>query len=85
MAILRQPSRLLDPSAWRLVYDVMRFNACAHSLVMGWSKGIGGEMTIGEYLKRERYSDTFRDNSLIVNPLAATLFPVGGLWSNPSP
>lgn len=70
--IFIQPQRLLDPNHWRLIYDVLRFNACARRLVVGWSlekdgdSGFG-ELSIGEYLEREGYSDAFRDNYLIVS------------------
>ena len=60
-----QPSRLLDPGHWRLIWDVMRFNVCARSLV-GSTADKGEEMSIGQYLDREGYSDEFRDNYLIV-------------------
>lgn len=50
---------------WRLVYDVLRFNACARRLIMG-PRG-GEEVSIGEYLEREGYSDSFRDDYLIVS------------------
>ncbi|KZP04630.1 FAD/NAD(P)-binding domain-containing protein [Athelia psychrophila] len=78
--IFIQPQRLLDPNHWRLIYDVLRFNACARRLLVGWSlekdgdAGFG-ELSIGEYLEREGYSDAFRDNYLI--PMTAAI------WSTP--
>lgn len=63
--VFTQPSRLLDPSMWRLLYDVLRFNACARRIAMRQPKD-KVTLSIGEYLKREEYSDTFRDNYLIV-------------------
>ena len=86
MTVFCQPSRLLDGDMWRLIWDVMRFNACARRLVVGWSESRknrntsrnnenleeenleGEEYSIGEYLDREGYSDSFRDNYLIVSP-----------------
>ncbi|KAH7915478.1 hypothetical protein BJ138DRAFT_1141850 [Hygrophoropsis aurantiaca] len=68
-----QPSRILDPDMWRLLYDVLRFNACSRTLIMGtWPEE---ELSIGEYLHREGYSDSFRDNYLL--PMTAAI------WSTP--
>ena len=50
---------------WRLVYDVLRFNACARRIAMRWSRE-DEKLSIGRYLEREGYSDAFRDNYLIV-------------------
>ncbi|KAF8886197.1 hypothetical protein BD779DRAFT_1611807 [Infundibulicybe gibba] len=77
-----QPSRLLDPAMWRLIYDLLRFNACARELVMDTDAGRTKkedeeeeELSIGEYLTREGYSQSFRDNYLI--PMTAAI------WSTP--
>lgn len=62
--IFCQPTRLLDPNMWRLIYDVLRFNACSRSLV---AEGANcPDISIGEYLERNNYSASFRDNYLIV-------------------
>ncbi|KAI0076337.1 FAD/NAD(P)-binding domain-containing protein [Panus rudis PR-1116 ss-1] len=76
MTVFTQPSRLLDTKMWRLIYDVLRFNACARRLVMEKKGGEGGDdISIGDYLEREGYSDAFRDNYLI--PMTAAI------WSTP--
>ncbi|KAJ7109078.1 FAD/NAD(P)-binding domain-containing protein [Mycena crocata] len=72
MTIFCQPYRLIDPNMWRLIYDVLRFNACARSIITGH---FNAEMSIGEYLDREGYSDSFKDNYLI--PMTACI------WSTP--
>ena len=59
-----QPTRLLDPNMWRLIYDVVRFNVCSRSLVAENSKS--RDMPIGKYLEANNYSASFRDNYLIV-------------------
>jgi predicted NAD/FAD-binding protein len=67
-----QPSRLLDPNMWRLIYDVLRFNACSRRLIIGWAKDSKFEvdaLSIGEYLDQEGYSSSFRDNYLIASQL----------------
>ncbi|KAJ7066491.1 FAD/NAD(P)-binding domain-containing protein [Mycena amicta] len=69
-----QPYRLLDPKHWRLIYDVLRFNAYARSILAEKAHG-DKEMSIGEYLDREGYSDAFKDNYLI--PMTACI------WSTP--
>ncbi|KAK7677754.1 hypothetical protein QCA50_019306 [Cerrena zonata] len=72
--VFAQPSRLLDPNMWRLIYDVLRFNTCARRVAMEYSK-VNEDVSIGDYLNREGYSDAFRDNYLI--PLTAAV------WSTP--
>ncbi|KAJ7764631.1 FAD/NAD(P)-binding domain-containing protein [Mycena maculata] len=72
MTIFCQPHRLIDPNMWRLIYDVLRFNACARSII---TADAAAEYSIGEYLDREGYSDSFKDNYLI--PMTACI------WSTP--
>lgn len=79
-----QLSHILDRKTWRLLYDIVRFNACARRLVMNQGKGLAdeGTISIGEYLQREAYSDSFRDNYLIVStvpyPLVILSDPIPG-------
>ncbi|KAK7048948.1 amino-oxidase domain-containing protein [Favolaschia claudopus] len=70
--IFCQPFRLIDPNMWRLIYDVLRFNACARSILDADTEE---DFSIGDYLDREGYSDSFRDNYLI--PMTACI------WSTP--
>ncbi|KAJ7454077.1 amine oxidase [Mycena galericulata] len=72
MTIFCQPYRLIDPNMWRLIYDVLRFNACARSIITEESYS---DYSIGDYLDREGYSDSFKDNYLI--PMTACI------WSTP--
>ncbi|KAG1882817.1 hypothetical protein F4604DRAFT_355453 [Suillus subluteus] len=61
--LLCQPSRLLDPDTWRLIYDVLRFDACARCLVTNEAASDDSDLSIGDCIDREGYS--FRDNYLI--------------------
>ncbi|KAK0221391.1 FAD/NAD(P)-binding domain-containing protein [Armillaria fumosa] len=73
-----QPWRIFDATIWRMLYDIFRFNASARRLVNRWSKAHiddYDDCSIGEYLERGAYSDTFRDNYLI--PMTAAI------WSTP--
>ena len=64
-----QIKNLWDPSIWRLVYDVLRFNASAVKLLRSVDKQQENpNLSIGDYLARERYSDSFCDNYLVVRP-----------------
>ena len=69
-AIFAQAKNILDRNTWRMVYDIIRFNACARRLIMENEQNIASgkdtEVTIGDYLEREGYSDSFRDNMLVV-------------------
>ncbi|KAI9058484.1 FAD/NAD(P)-binding domain-containing protein [Trametes sanguinea] len=77
LSVFCQPSRLLDPNMWILLYDVLRFNANAQRLLLDFSKdgARDQELSIGEYLQQHGYSDSFRDNYLV--PMTAAI------WSTP--
>ncbi|KAJ4482224.1 FAD/NAD(P)-binding domain-containing protein [Lentinula aciculospora] len=76
-----QLRRLIDPNMWRMLYDVLRFNASAQRLVVQWNRGAVDkmEMSVGEYLDKEGYSESFKDNYLIASnhPMTAAI------WSTP--
>ncbi len=63
-----QPKRVLDVQLWKLIYDVLRFNACAGRLLLT-PESSDFELSIGEYLAVNNYSESFKDNYLIVSPL----------------
>ncbi len=61
--LFAQRSNLLNPGHWRMVWDIIRFNSGSLRLLR---QGDTGE-SIGDYLKRNGYSDSFRDNYLLVS------------------
>jgi len=67
--IFCQVHRLLDPQMWRMIYDILRFNACARRVLLIPKNNDEKEMSIGEYLDKEGYSASFRNNYLIVGPV----------------
>ncbi|EGO19192.1 hypothetical protein SERLADRAFT_418489 [Serpula lacrymans var. lacrymans S7.9] len=70
-SVFCQPSRVLEPRMWRLLYDVLRFNACARRLVTACNQTLEDHnMSIGKYLDREGYSLSFRDDYLIASLLS---------------
>lgn len=96
MTVFCQPSRLLDLEMWRLLYDVIRFNASAQRLIVELDSRKSAkdeELSIGTYLEQNGYSDSFRDNYLIVNPFLSTLYRsdthhvrqpmTAAIWSTP--
>ncbi|KAF8318513.1 FAD/NAD-binding domain-containing protein [Clavulina sp. PMI_390] len=77
-----QTRNLFRARHWRMIWDVLRFNACAKKLLEdeGDSTSVASnkkylDLSIGEYLEREGYSDAFRDDYLI--PMTAAI------WSTP--
>ncbi|XP_006460492.1 hypothetical protein AGABI2DRAFT_203560 [Agaricus bisporus var. bisporus H97] len=72
LAFFCQRARVFDPNMWRMLYDVLRFNTCAPQII---TKNDHAEISIGQYLDQEGYSDAFRDNYLM--PMAAAV------WSTP--
>ena len=72
-AVFCQPRHLLDPGHWRLLYDIVRFNVCARRLLdpTRRSSHVPEEISLGKYLRREKYSNSFKNNYLIVCAVAA--------------
>ncbi|KAF8526148.1 FAD/NAD(P)-binding domain-containing protein [Gautieria morchelliformis] len=78
-----QLQNLFEPSMWRLVWDVLRFNASVRKLLH--SKTEDPHLSIGTYLQREGYSDSFRDNYLIASRLHTLRSSpmTAAIWSTP--
>lgn len=64
-----QPRNLMKPSMWVMLYDILRFNACARRLLKEHSPDKIEYLTIGVYLKQQGYSNAFINNYLIVSCL----------------
>lgn len=62
-SVFCQPRRVLDLGMWRMLFDIVRFNACAVRVL---SDADADDLSIGEYLQREGYSSQFKDDYLIV-------------------
>ena len=80
-ALFAQPRNALRPSFWRMVNDILRFNRQATALALGAARdgalGAGAlSEPLADFLRRERYSDAFRDHYLL--PMAAAI------WSCPT-
>ncbi|KAL8734642.1 MAG: hypothetical protein Q9166_001298 [cf. Caloplaca sp. 2 TL-2023] len=87
-SIFAQRSNVFRPSMWRMIFDIVRFNQFALDLLSDDEEsemdpsGAGGsgsqvhspkqQQSIGEYLDREGYSDTFRNDYLI--PMTAAVW-----------
>jgi predicted NAD/FAD-binding protein len=69
-----QVRRLLDPQMWRMIYDILRFNACARRILLTPKNNDERDISIGEYLDNEGYSSAFRNNYLMVGPVIFFLF-----------
>lgn len=83
--IFCQRRNVLSPRVWRMLFDIIRFNQFAMDLLCNdeddisnievQSKStnpIGKDVTIGDYLRHEGYSEAFRDDYLL--PLAASIW-----------
>jgi predicted NAD/FAD-binding protein len=68
-SIFSQPRRVFDLGLWRMLFDIMRFNACAVRVLANKE-----DLSIGEYLQREGFSSQFRDDYLIVRFFHPLLF-----------
>jgi predicted NAD/FAD-binding protein len=72
-ALFAQRRNLLRPSFLRMLADMLRFNKRCKALLAG--EGFAG-LSVGDFLRRERLSDCFRDHYLL--PMAAAI------WSCPT-
>ncbi|MDL5364516.1 FAD-dependent oxidoreductase [Xanthomonas sp. NCPPB 2654] len=68
-----QRGNLANPRFWRMLRDLRRFYRQAPQVL---SDAAQAQLTLGEFLRRHRYSDVFRDAHLV--PMASAL------WSSPS-
>ncbi|KAL1623763.1 hypothetical protein SLS54_004224 [Diplodia seriata] len=73
-SIFAQRQNLFRLSHWRMIFDIIRFNQFALDLLQDDS-GVDLDLSIGEYLDREGYSDSFRDDYLI--PMTACVWSTG--------
>lgn len=71
-AIFCQRKNIFSPTMWRLIFDIMRFNQFALDLLRGGDAGPDDNETIGQYLDREGYSETFKRDYLI--PMTAAVW-----------
>ncbi|KAM0719686.1 hypothetical protein Q7P37_003817 [Cladosporium fusiforme] len=83
--IFAQRRNLFRPRHWRMILDIVRFNQFALDLLADDEDGIATrlgssvqerkysrDLTIGQYLKKEGYSQAFRDDYLI--PMTAAVW-----------
>lgn len=78
-SLFAQPENAYKPSFWRMIFDIVRFNQFALNLLAippgSAAAKAATEMSIGDYLRREGYSDVFRDDYLI--PMTACVWSTG--------
>jgi predicted NAD/FAD-binding protein len=78
-SIFAQRESLWRPSFWRMIFDIVRFNQFALDVLIEEERSVSRESkakkapeTIGQYLEREGYSASFRDDYLI--PMTACVW-----------
>ena len=77
-ALFAQPRNALRPGFWRMLRDILRFNAASTAMQRDGRFAADpalAALTLGRYLHREGYSAEFRDWYLL--PMAAAI------WSSP--
>lgn len=72
-SLFAQQSNIIKPGFWRMIFDIVRFNQFALDLLS--TNGVASDLTIGEYLEKEGYSDAFRDDYLV--PMTACVWSTG--------
>jgi predicted NAD/FAD-binding protein len=63
-----QPSNLFKVATWRMLWDILRFNATASSALSG-GQDVFGNLSLGEYLQQQGYSRSFIDDYMLVRPI----------------
>lgn len=72
-ALFAQPRNILRPRFWAMLFETLRFYRKAPRDLAGLGDP---HLTLGQYLRREGFSDRFRDDHLL--PMAAAI------WSSPA-
>jgi predicted NAD/FAD-binding protein len=67
-SLFAQRRNIFRPSFWRMILDILRFNRQATSLL----EDVSDDISLGEYLKREKFSQTFINYYLV--PMAAAVW-----------
>lgn len=65
LTLFSQPSNLLRPRMWRMVWDIIRFNALATRAVL--QPKDNDEISLGEWLKLHGFSDLFVEDFILVS------------------
>ena len=73
-SIFAQRENIFRPKYWRMIFDIIRFNQFALDLLCQDS-ATEPDLSVGEYIQREGYSDAFRDDYLI--PMTACVWSTG--------
>jgi predicted NAD/FAD-binding protein len=71
-AVFCQRKNIFSPTMWRLIFDIIRFNQFALDLLKHEDAASDDNETIGQYLAREGYSETFKNDYLI--PMTAAVW-----------
>jgi predicted NAD/FAD-binding protein len=73
-SIFAQRENIFRPKFWWMIFDIVRFNLFALDMLTETDGTLSNdnEMTIGEYLEREGYSEVFRDDYII--PMTACVW-----------
>jgi len=69
--IFAQRRNLFRPRHWRMIFDIIRFNQFALDL-LSEDEDVAKSITIGQYLDKHGYSQSFRDDYLI--PMTAAVW-----------
>lgn len=67
-SLFAQRRNIFRLSFWRMILDILRFNRKATGIL----KATSDDITLGDYLKREKFSQTFIDYYLV--PMAAAVW-----------
>ena len=67
-SLFAQRRNIFRPSFWRMILDILRFNREATQLL----EQLSDEISLGDYLKREKYSQVFINYYLV--PMAAAVW-----------
>lgn len=77
VSLFCQFSNLFKSSMWRMIWDILRFNASARRLLAESESAVldskvadAKATSLGAYLKANGYSDSFRDDYLLVRHLS---------------
>lgn len=65
-AVFAQRSNIANPDIYTMLFDIFRFNQYSTDILDHEAGKADRDLSIGQYLEKYNYSESFKDNYLIV-------------------
>lgn len=69
-SVFAQPANIANSDIYAMLFDVFRFNQYSTDILDQEAGKADRELSIGQYLEKYEYSESFKDNYLIVRMIS---------------